>query len=203
MNSGELSKSYRDDPINAKLIKNPHTEQIIMINLLYKNSDFEAKFIECMEKYDHYYWATAWSGHGFHAYELLKKNKSKIAVLATGVYGTDGYAKTSKEFMGEFIGTKGVYFLGYIDRNKYKGMNPLHSKEYLFYTDDAHWEIFIGSANFTNAGFHNNHEAVLHFDQDSGNIEEIMPFFTSHDEKDESILHYRTLSRKTIRELSK
>lgn len=152
-----------------------------MIELLYKKGAFEEKFLECMKKYESYYWATAWAGSGkkFDAYQLLLQDeyKSRIKVLAIGVYDQDGYKKTSTEFIKNFMNTDGVYFIGYIDNEKHKGMNPLHAKEYLFYTDDSHWEAFIGSANFTQNGFNKNHEAVLHFDQKSGNINEIMSFF--------------------------
>lgn len=165
-----------------------------MIELLYKSGDFEDKFIECMKKYQSYYWATGWAGHGFRAYELLlqEEYRSKIKVLATGVYDTNGYTKTSKTFMKSFIDTDGVYFIGYVEPEKLKGMNPLHSKEYLFYTDDFHWELFIGSANFTKAGFCTNYEAVLHINQDSGEINEIMPFFK---DKDNLLFHTLTKSR--------
>ena len=149
-----------------------------MVELLYKSKDFESKFIECMDIYQSFYWATAWAGHGFEAYELLLREeyRSKIKVLATGVYDYKGTIKTSKEFIKNFKDVEGVLLIGKIMNSK--GKNPLHSKEYLFYNDNDHWEAFIGSANFTKAGFTTNYEAVLHFDQDSGNIDEMMQFFT-------------------------
>lgn len=166
-----------------------------MIELLYKSGDFERKFIECMNSYQSYYWATGWAGHGFKAYELLLREeyRSKIKVLATGVYDLAGTTKTSKDFIRNFKDVEGVHLIGYIEKSK--GRNPLHSKEYLFYTDGSHWEAFIGSANFTKAGFTTNYEAVLHFDQDSGSIDEMMRFFTKE------LPTLQTLTNSTVKRL--
>lgn len=153
-----------------------------MIEFIYDSQKYENTFIRCMNDYDEYYWATSWCGDNFHAYQTLLNNKSKIKLLATGAYDNDGHPIISKEFIANFWEKGGaVHILGKIKwetGNKYgKGTNPIHTKVYIFYSDEKNFEGFIGSANFTKNGFENYYEAMIHFNQDSVNNQQLRSLF--------------------------
>ncbi|MEJ1934956.1 phospholipase D family protein, partial [Nostoc sp. NIES-2111] len=103
----------------------------------------------CRE-YDQFYWAVAWAGNPnrFLSEELKEEIREKFCKVVVGIHG--GF--TSPEFL-EY----------YIDKVKYfeeKRDSIFHPKQYLFLKDNTA-ALWIGSINFSNAGFKANQEAAL------------------------------------------
>lgn len=159
------------------------------MRFLYNKDTIYAAFLECMEKYDEYYWITAIaSGEGGNnpLYNKLIQNEKKIKKLLIGLgYGFKNL--TDPELVERFRDDERIVFL------KQKTYGYLHAKVYWFYTNSNDWSLLIGSANFTASGLMNNHETILWMDNDSdtdNSILESMKDLFSDDSEDSFINKY-------------
>lgn len=123
------------------------------MKFLTSDKEIGQEFERLMLSYSDFYWAVAWAGIGFSAFDRLvkKQNQRKIKkiVISTQMFNTD------PDFIRTFLkNNKKRYF----PRNR-KGV--FHPKLYLFQNKGGGWEAVIGSANFTNAAFSLNTEAML------------------------------------------
>ena len=120
------------------------------------------EFKQLIEKYDNFYWATAWAGINFDIFDELLKNKSKIQKIVVGIH----FFQTHPDFIKNFLDDDRVRFTRQID-------GTFHPKLYLFTRNTDEWALIIGSANFTKAAFEKNAEASLlitHKDNNSNGI---------------------------------
>ena len=120
------------------------------MKLLTSASALRAEFKRLTRHYSALYWSTAWAGPSSEPYTALVLAKKKIRRLVVGLH----FYQTHPDFIEAFLGHKGVRFM----------MQPagtFHPKVYLFFDSDTHWEMLVGSANFTAGAFTANTEAVV------------------------------------------
>ena len=118
---------------------------------LIPQEELEGAFLKLMEDYSHYYWAVAWAGISSQCFAKLKKNKKKIKQIVVGTH----FYQTHPDFIKEFIKSEKVRFVSRTD-------DLFHPKIFLFENGPKkNWALFIGSANFTEAAFTRNTEAVV------------------------------------------
>ena len=142
------------------------------MKLITDEKEIENEFQRLMKDYSEFYWAVAWAGASFDLSKKLKKFEKKIRkiVISTQMFNTH------PDFIREFLKNKRIR---YYPRNT-RGI--FHPKVYLF-RNGTKWEAMIGSANFTEAAFTINTEAVV---------------LTSHRDPDSKSLHDKAM--KLVRE---
>jgi hypothetical protein len=120
------------------------------MNILTKPLDLTQKFLELLDKYPHYYFATAWAGLPSKVSDKLFDNSDRIRKLTVGIH----FYQTDPEFFKKFMGINTI-------RAILQPAGTFHPKLYLFWESDKNWTLLIGSANFTNAAFSVNTEATM------------------------------------------
>ncbi len=114
-------------------------------------SKLEAEFTRLIRKHGAFLWATAWAGIGSRAFKELVAAREKIRRVVVGLH----FYQTHPDFIQVFIKHKhkGVRFIKQTE-------GTFHPKLYLFLDDDGHWEMLVGSPNFTQPAFTLNTEAT-------------------------------------------
>lgn len=125
--------------------------------------DLEKEFKRLMKNYNEFYWATAWAGASSALFNELTSKKDKIKEIAVGIH----FYQTHPDFISEFLDNNSVRFI-------LQPEGTYHPKVYLFYTDQLHWELIIGSANFTKEAFTRNTEASILISNTDSNSSEIL-----------------------------
>lgn len=120
------------------------------MKLLTNPRQFEKTFLNLLNKYQEYYWLTAWASAKSLAFKKLKSNKSKIGKIIVGIH----FYQTDPNFIDCFKKHSKVKFIK-------QPSGVFHPKLYIFYNNDNDWKIIIGSANFTNAVFNFNTEISI------------------------------------------
>lgn len=114
-------------------------------------SEIDSVLASLMERYKHYYIATAWASVGANSIAKLLENKDKIKKMIVGTH----FYQTHPDFIKEFIESKNVNFI-------LNSSGIFHPKFYLFVNNQNDWECLIGSANLTKSALSKNSEVVLH-----------------------------------------
>lgn len=148
-----------------------------MIKFIDNNKEISECLADSMDSYNHYYWSVAWMGKPDKLYEKLIKNKHKIELLVTGLYGFNKERVTSHKFIEDFRdlwhiepnidNNTRVIFLAKKYSRDFSIQLILHSKLYYFENSDSDWRLVVGSANFSQNAFNSNLEAVVVCDQES------------------------------------
>jgi len=121
------------------------------MEVISKAFEIDSVLAGLMNKYKHYYIATAWASVGSNSITQLLKNRKKIKMMIVGTH----FYQTHPDFIEEFIESESVNFI----------LNPsgiFHPKFYLFENSEKDWECLIGSANFTKSALSKNSEVVVH-----------------------------------------
>lgn len=127
------------------------------MKLLTTASAFDTEFLRLINKYNEFYWVTAWAGINSKQFNELLKRKESIEKITVGLH----FFQTHPDFIEAFLNNEKVRFIK-------QPSGVFHPKLYLFFNSHDNWEVIIGSANFTNAAFTKNTEtSVLISDKDS------------------------------------
>jgi HKD family nuclease len=125
-----------------------------------------------MNQYSEYYWASAWASSKLEFSNDLKKQRNKIRRIVVGTH----FYQTSPDFIEMFIDEKNVRFVKQTD-------DLFHPKLFVF-KRGADWEMMLGSANFTAAGFTKNTEVMIlltsHDADTQDTIKKAMVFITDN-----------------------
>ncbi|MEX1013725.1 MAG: phospholipase D family protein, partial [Candidatus Paceibacterota bacterium] len=111
--------------------------------------ELEKEFKRLTNKYNEFYWATAWASASSKLFGDLISKKERIKKIAVGIH----FYQTHPDFIEEFLNDNRVRFIQQPE-------GTFHPKLYLFVDNDK-WELIIGSANFTNEAFTRNTEASI------------------------------------------
>lgn len=132
------------------------------MKLLIRPQDLKKEFKRLIKKYNTFQWATAWASTGNEVFEELLENRYKIEKITVGIH----FYQTHPNFIKEFIEDETVHFIEQPE-------GTFHPKVYLFSNDKDHWELIIGSANFTASAFSKNTEVCVLVNSKDGNAEEV------------------------------
>jgi HKD family nuclease len=127
------------------------------MRLIISQKELKDTFSNLLEEYKEYHFATAWAGMPGEIVDKLFRNVSRIKQMVVGIH----FYQTDPNFLDKFAGYNQV-------RTIMQPSGTFHPKVFLFYTSDSEWVLLIGSANFTDAGFTKNTEAVFQISSDEG-----------------------------------
>ena len=132
------------------------------MKLITEPLDLQREFIRLTKAYPKLLWSVAWAGGESKPLAALKAASTKIERVIVGLH----FYQTHPDFIAAFRTHPGVRFIK-------QPSGVFHPKVYLFYQDPQHWELLVGSANFTMSAFSVNMEATMLVssrDEDSGTI---------------------------------
>lgn len=131
------------------------------MKLITTATELEKEFRRLIKQYDNFYWATAWASSSSTLFNSLLIKKEKIQKIVVGIH----FYQTHPDFIGAFLNDKKVRFIQQPD-------GTFHPKLYIFTDNSDHWELIIGSANFTSAAFSRNTEvSILLSNKDNNSTE--------------------------------
>jgi hypothetical protein len=122
------------------------------------STTLKTEFKRLMNAYDNYHWMVAWAGEPFEMTNMLMANEEKIRKIVIGLH----FYQTHPDFIDAFNNHGSVRF-------KHSTSGVFHPKVYLFWNDAENWEVLLGSANLTKAGFNRNNEACMLIRSDETN----------------------------------
>lgn len=117
------------------------------MELITTSSQLENTFCSLLERYNEFYWLSAWASSSSVVFKKLITQKHKIKKVLIGIH----FYQTDPKFIEEFIEEKNVKYI-------LQPQGTFHPKVYLFYNSEKSWKVIIGSANFTQAAFSKNTE---------------------------------------------
>ena len=133
------------------------------MKIITEAKEFEKVFMQLLDKYENYFWITAWAGIGSKPYKKLIENQSKIKKIVVGLH----FYQTHPEFIKTFLQNENVKFIK-------QPSGTFHPKTFLFFNSENDWNIIIGSANFTQAAFNINSEVSVLLSNNDKNSKEVL-----------------------------
>lgn len=133
------------------------------MKIITEAKEFEKVFMQLLDKYENYFWITAWAGIGSKPYKKLIENQSKIKKIVVGLH----FYQTHPEFIKTFLQNENVKFIK-------QPSGTFHPKTFLFFNSENDWNIIIGSANFTQAAFNINSEVSVLISNNDKNSKEVL-----------------------------
>lgn len=120
------------------------------MKLITTSKELVAEFVELIEEFDSFYWASAWASINHKAFEKLLAKRKSIRKIVVGIH----FYQTHPGFIEPFIDDNSVRFVE-------QPSGVFHPKIYLFENPRFDWKLIVGSANFTKSAFSKNLEASV------------------------------------------